>query len=266
MKGGIVQGCFALKSVVDRGLSGKRIIFLLNSDEELGSPSSMPHILQYAKMADNVLVLEPPVGLEGALKTARKGAAIFKIRIKGKSAHAGAEPEKGISALQELAFQILNLHSLNDFDKGTTVNVGLAGGGTRSNVVAEHAWAEIDVRIATMSEAERITGIIRSLKPSIKGIEMEVEGGINRPPMERTAKIVRLFHHARGIASSELGFDLSESATGGFSDGNLTAALDVPTLDGLGAVGAGGHSENEFILVEHLPKRTALLTRLFETL
>lgn len=265
MKGGIVQGYYALKAAISRGLSGKRITFLLNSDEELGSLHSRYYIEKYAQEADKVFVLEPAVDSEGALKTSRKGVAMFNLKIKGKSAHAGADPEKGVSALHELAHQIQKLYSLNDYEKGTTVNVGVAGGGTRSNVVAETAWADVDVRIVLATETDKIINIIKNLKPNLSGIKLSIEGGLNRPPMERTQEIVRLFEHAKGIAS-ELGFELKETATGGASDGNFTAALGVPTLDGLGAVGAGGHSKNEYIYIHHMPKRTALLTRLFETL
>ncbi|MFO7953006.1 MAG: M20 family metallopeptidase [Bacillota bacterium] len=266
MKGGIVQGYFAFKKAIESGLPDKKIIFLLNTDEEVGSPSSKPHIEKYAKQAEKVFVLEPPVGPAGAIKTSRKGVGIFNLKIKGKSAHAGAEPEKGVSALQELAHQIHKLHNLNDYSKGTTVNVGVAGGGTRSNVVAEWAWAEVEARIAIAGETDKIINAIKNLEPNLPGINLTVEGGLNRPPMERTEGIAKLYQHAKNIASQELGFELPETTTGGASDGNFTAALGVPTLDGLGSAGEGGHSDNEFIYLEHLANRTALLTRLFETL
>lgn len=265
MKTGIVQTLFALEAAQKRGLSGKRIVILINSDEEIGSPSSRPIIEEQARQAKVTLVLEPSIGTRGALKTFRKGVGIFQLKVKGRAVHAGADPEKGISAVEELARQVIKLHKLTDFSKGTTVNVGIIGGGTRPNVVAAEAWAEVDLRVSSMAEVERVVPIIQGLKPELPGAQLEVSGALNRPPMERTEAIVKLFNHAQGLAR-EIGFELEEGGTGGGSDGNFTAALGIPTLDGLGAVGDGAHAVHEYVLLDYLPQRTALLTRLFETL
>ncbi|MGI6575087.1 MAG: M20 family metallopeptidase [bacterium] len=264
MKGGIVQALFALAAAKKRGLK-RQIKILLNTEEEIGSPSSRPIIEEQALKAKAVLVLEPPVGTHGALKTFRKGVGMFNIKVKGKAAHAGADPEKGVSAVEELARQIIKLHSLTDLEQGTTVNVGVIGGGTRSNVIAAEAWAGVDLRVPSMAEVERVMPIIQNLKPELTGTEVVVEGELNRPPMERTPAIVQLFQHAQRLGE-EMGFNLEEIGTGGASDGNFTAALGVPTLDGLGAVGEGGHAHHEYIILDYLPERAALLTRLFETL
>ena len=264
MKAGIVQAIFALEAAQKRGLVQRRIVFLFNSDEEPGSFSSRPIIEELARKAKVALVLEPSVP-PGALKTFRKGLGRFEITVKGRAAHSGADFEKGISAIDELARQVLKLHQLTDLEKGTTVNVGVFQGGTRANVVAAEARVEVDMRAATLEEAEKVVKEILSLKPELEGTEIEVRGGLNRPPMERTPAIVELFNHAQALAH-ELGFDITEAGTGGGSDGNFTAALGVPTLDGLGAVGDGGHAVHEYVDLEYLPERTALLTRLFETL
>lgn len=264
MKGGIVQALFALAAAKKRGLK-RQIKILLNTEEEIGSPSSRPIIEEQALKAKAVLVLEPPVGTHGALKTFRKGVGMFNIKVKGKAAHAGADPEKGVSAVEELARQIIKLHSLTDLEQGTTVNVGVIGGGTRSNVIAAEAWAGVDLRVPSMAEVERVMPIIQNLKPELTGTEVVVEGELNRPPMERTPAIVQLFQHAQRLGQ-KMGFNLEEIGTGGASDGNFTAALGIPTLDGLGAVGEGGHAHHEYIILDYLPERAALLTRLFETL
>ena len=245
MKAGIVHTYFALKALNDLGLkSKKRIVVLLNTDEEIGSPSSRAIIEAEARKSTHALVLEPSVPPLGAIKTFRKGVGMFKVAITGKAAHAGADPEKGISAIGEMAHQIVRLHSMTDFKTGTTVNVGVVAGGTRSNVIAAEAHAEVDLRVATKAEGERVVKEILNLKPQIEGATISVTGGMNRPPMERTPKIVEAYHFAKKLAA-ELGFELHESGTGGGSDGNFTAAIGTPTLDGLGAVGAGGHAESE---------------------
>lgn len=266
MKAGIVHTYFALKALDDLGLKPrKRIVVILNTDEEVGSPSSRALIESEARKSTHALVLEPSVPPLGAIKTFRKGVGTFEIEITGRAAHAGADPELGISAIGEMAHQVLKLHSMTDFKTGTTVNVGLVSGGTRSNVIAAEAHARVDLRVVTVTEGKRIVEEILDLKPRLEGATIKVTGGMNRPPMERTPKIVEAYHHAKKLAA-ELGFELHESGTGGGSDGNFTAAIGTPTLDGLGAVGAGGHAESEYLIIKHMPERAALLTRLFETL
>ncbi len=264
MKGGIVQAFLAMKALVDLGIKpSKRIVVLLNTDEEIGSPTSRPIIEEEAKKSRCVFVLEPPVGT--AIKTFRKGVGMFRVKATGRPAHAGADPEKGISAIGEMAHQVLKLHALNNRETGTTVNVGVINGGTRSNVVAAECNIQVDLRVKSAVEAERVVPEIMNLKPVLEGAKLEVTGGMNRPPMERTPKIVEMYQKAKSLAA-ELGFDLPETGTGGGSDGNFTAALGVPTLDGLGSVGEGGHGPVEFVIAEHMPQRAALLTRLFETI
>jgi glutamate carboxypeptidase len=266
MKAGIVQTYFALKALNDLGLTPrKRVVVILNTDEEVGSPTSRPIIEAEARKSTHALVLEPSVPPLGAIKTFRKGVGMFRITITGKAAHAGADPEKGISAIGEMAHQVLKLHAMNDFKTGTTVNVGVVSGGTRSNVVAAEARAEVDIRVTTQAEGERLVKEILNLRPQIEGAKISVAGGMNRPPMERTPKIVETYHFAKKLAA-ELGFELHESGTGGGSDGNFTAAIGTPTLDGLGALGGGGHADNEYVIIKHMPERAALLARLLETL
>ena len=261
MKASLVMFEFALRAIADLGAHLPRpIVFLMTSDEEIGSPTSRELIERNARQADYVLVLEPPT-VEGALKTARKGVGNFSLKVKGIAAHAGSQPERGVSAINELAHQILNLQGLADDEKGTTVNVGIVEGGSRSNVIAAQAAAEIDVRAWTPQEAERIERTIINLQPVNPGVELQIKGGFERPPMARTEAIVKLFHKAQQIGK-QLGLDLEEGSTGGGSDGNFTAALGVPTLDGLGAMGDGAHADYEHILISHLPLRTALLAAL----
>jgi glutamate carboxypeptidase len=218
-------------------------------------------IEEQARQAELVFVLESPLP-GGTLKTARKGTGDYHLRIEGRAAHAGVEPQKGISATQELAHQILALHALNDFEVGTTVNVGVVRGGTRPNVVAAAASADVDVRVATLAEAERLDRAVRALAPRLPGAVLHIEGGLNRPPMERSSGIVGMFERAQSIAAAMGVAELREGSTGGGSDGNFTAALGVPTLDGLGPEGEGAHAAHEHVLVESLPRRAALLTGL----
>jgi len=261
MKAGIVVAEFALRAIGDLGLRFPRpVVVLMTSDEEIGSPTSRPLIEEHARHAEYVLVLEPPLP-DGALKTARKGVGHFILEIEGRAAHAGVEPEKGISAVEELAHQVLHLHSLSDPSQGTTVNVGVIRGGTRSNVVAAHAQLEVDARAWTTVEAERIEGTILRSSPLTPGATLRVEGGFNRPPMERSPAIAALFQRAQRIGC-ELGIELQEGRTGGGSDANFSAALGVPTLDGLGALGDGAHAEHEHIYIDSLPTRAALLAAL----
>ncbi|CAG7627324.1 Carboxypeptidase G2 [Paenibacillus solanacearum] len=267
MKAGLLQAMFALKALQDTGRfpSGKRVVLLINSDEEIGSPTSRGFIEEAARQSAAAFVLEPPMEPNGALKTSRKGSGRYKLTVKGVSAHAGVNPQKGVSAILEMACHIQRLHAMTDYAKGTTVNVGIVHGGIGSNVVAEHAEAEIDVRVATLEEAERIEAELASLQPVLPGAAIELTGGMMRPPMERTGAIAGLYALAREVARTELAIALEETATGGVSDGNFSAAVGTPTLDGLGARGDHAHSPLEYVRVDEIPARTALLARLIES-
>jgi glutamate carboxypeptidase len=236
------------------------ITILMTSDEEIGSRSSRALIEQRAREAAYVLVLEPPLA-PGVIKMRRKGTGGFRVEIIGRAAHAGLEPEKGISALVELAHQILRVSALTDLTKGTTVTVGLARGGTAANVVPGSAEAQIDVRIWTQPEAERVSQAILSSESVLAGTQIRVTGGLNRPPMELSPQQEQLFESARVIAASR-GFDLKHGSAGGGSDGNFTTALGVPTLDGLGCPGDGAHAEHEHIIVDRLVPQAELLEAL----
>ncbi len=261
MKGGIVVLWYALQALRARGLGPKRRLqVLFTSDEEIGSPTSRDLIEQTASGAALAYVIESPLP-GGTLKTARKGTGDYFVRIRGRAAHAGVEPQKGISATHELAHQIIALHALNDYASGTTVNVGVVHGGTRPNVVAAEAEAHVDVRVQTLAEAKRIDLAIRSLKPVLADAVLHIDGGLNRPPMERSPAIAALFDKARQIAMG-MDVDLQEGSTGGGSDGNFTAALGVPTLDGLGPEGDGAHAAHEHVRTESFPRRAALLAGL----
>ncbi|WP_103108394.1 M20 family metallopeptidase [Brevibacillus reuszeri] len=266
MKAGVLQAMFALRALVkqDRMPADKKIVLLLNSDEEIGSPTSRQLVEEEAARSVASFVLEPPTEPIGALKTWRKGSAHFTLAVQGISAHAGVDHQKGVSAIEELARQIQFLHSLTDYTKGTTVNVGVIKGGIGSNVVADYAEAGIDVRIVSMEEAERIEKVIRELTPTLNGTTISVTGGIRRPPMERTEDTGTLFSLAQSISKNELGMDLQESGTGGVSDGNFAAACGIPTLDGLGTKGGYAHSPEEWIELGEIPIRAALLARLIE--
>jgi glutamate carboxypeptidase len=260
MKGGLAVAIIALKALLSIGELPGRIAFLCTSDEETGSASSRQVIESLARESDAVLVLEPALGA-GAVKTSRKGVGVFELEIVGIPAHAGAQAGRGASAVVELAHQMLALERLQDESRGISVNVGVVSGGTRSNVIAERAWAEVDVRVATIEDAVRIERDIRGLSSRDPRTRLTVSGGMNRPPMERTPGVARLYRIARTVAS-DLGFDLPEGATGGASDGNFTAALGVPTLDGLGPVGDGAHAIDEHVQIASLPRRAALLAGL----
>ena len=237
---------------------------LLTCDEEIGSRTSRALVEAEARRAMAVLVLEPPLP-GGIVKTGRKGIAGFTLRATGRAAHAGLDPRHGINAIVELAHQTLAVTELNDDERGVTVNVGMVTGGTGVNVVPAEAVAKVDLRFWEQTDGDRVVEKIRGLRPRLAEASLEVSGGINRPAMPRSAGNLALFARARSLAA-ELGFELQERAVGGGSDGNFTAALGVPTLDGLGVDGAGAHAENEHILVEDLPRRAALLTRLLQTL
>jgi glutamate carboxypeptidase len=235
----------------------------LTCDEELGSTSGWPFLETIARSAKTscALVLEPPAP-GGKVKTSRKGTGIFAIRVEGKAAHAGLDPDKGASAILELARQIERLHAINKAGSGITINVGVVRGGTRSNVVAAHAEGEIDVRFSTEAEAQDIERILTTLHPIDERTKVFVSGGINRPPLERTEAVVRLFEIARSIAG-KLGFTLEETQVGGASDGNFLAGMEIPVLDGLGISGDGAHATDEHIDADDIPRRAALLAGLF---
>jgi glutamate carboxypeptidase len=259
MKAGVAMAFTALEMLTETGLLHREIVLLLNSEEEIGSPVSRPITERLAAGCSAVYVLEAAQGL--AYKTARKGTGTWRIDVKGVAAHAGVDFEKGASAILELARVVETVSGWTDLKRGLTVSVGVVGGGTRSNVVPAEAWAEVDVRIARKADGARIERKFAGLKPIDKACALAVTGGLNRPPMERTRGTVKLFRRARALAA-ELGFALEEASTGGASDGNFTAALGIPTLDGMGAVGEGAHARHESIVVEHLAPRTALLAGL----
>jgi len=264
MKAGIAVVVQALNAIRTLNLQTKRpVTLLLTCDEEIGSKTSRPLVEEEAKRAAVALVLEPPI-TGGVVKTGRKGIGVFGVRAIGRAAHAGLDPRKGINANVELSHQILRLAALNDYERGVTVSVGVMNGGTATNVVPAEASAKVDVRFWTPEDGERIVHEIRGLQPVLEEAQLEITGGINRPPMPRSEKNIALYEHARTLAA-ELGFDLKDAVVGGGSDGNFTAAMGVPTLDGLCVDGAGAHADHEHILVSDIPRRAALLTRLLQT-
>lgn len=266
MKVGIVLARFALQALLEHNRRLPRPVTLLFvPDEEIGSVHSRALIERLAPKSAAVLVLESAFGEQGALKTARKGVGLYKLHVTGREAHAGMDFEKGASAVLELARQLVRISGFSDPARGVTVSAGIIRGGTRTNVVPGWAEAEIDVRVKTLAQARQLHARLMRLRPCDRRCRLEMSGGLNRPPFERSAATVRLFKTAQGLAR-ELGFALQEAAVGGGSDGNLTAALGVPTLDGLGAVGDGAHAAHEQVVVRELPRRAALLARLLETL
>jgi glutamate carboxypeptidase len=256
MKAGVAMAFTAIEMLTEAGILNREIVLLLTSDEEVGSPVSRPIIERLAAGCAAVYVLEPAQGL--AYKTARKGIGNWRIEVTGVAAHAGVDFEKGANAIRELARVVEAVSGWTGLKRGLTVSVGLAGGGSRTNVIPAEAWAEVDVRIARKADGERIARNFAALKPTDSRCRLTVTGGVNRPPMERTRATDRLYRQARALAA-ELGFTLEEAATGGASDGNFTSALGIPTLDGMGAVGEGAHATHESVLLEHLAPRTALL-------
>ncbi len=259
MKTSIVLTEFAIRAITEFGLACPRsIILLLTSDEEIGSPTSRTFIEDHARDAAYVLVLESPLP-GGVLKTARKGVGRFTLSAEGRSAHAGVDPEKGHNAIVEIAHQTIRLSALADLARETTVNVGVIRGGTRSNVVPSQAEIEVDVRVWTADEGRRVTDAILNSSPINPRVSLSASGGINRPAMERIPAAIELFDRAQTIAST-LRLTLESGKTGGASDGNFTAGLGIPTLDGLGALGEGAHAEHEHIEVNSVPDRAALLT------
>lgn len=262
MKSGIAFFIFAIRAILELDIPvAKRVALLVSADEEIGSETSRAIIEREAKRSQAVLVLEPGTGLEGRVKTARKGVGHYRVKVTGKASHAGVDFTQGASAIVELARQIDRIAQLTNLERGTTVNPGVVSGGTRSNVIAAEASAEVDFRVARLKDATPLDKKFRSLKPFDKRCRVEVSGGLNRPPMERTAGVVSLFRLAQQ-AGKELGVRVEESSTGGGSDGNFTAALGVPTLDGLGGVGEGAHATHESILIDRIADRTALLAKL----
>jgi len=264
MKAGIVQALFALDAIErSEAHLGKRLVFLWTSDEEIGSESSRKLLESEAKRSDAVFVLEPSLGPHGLLKTARKGVGDAEIIVHGRSSHAGLAPEKGINAIHELALQIGRLRDWNDLRRGISVNAGIVDGGTRSNVIPDRARAVLDLRALRTSDMRKIEKRLHSLRPILPGARLEVRGGFSRAPLERKHS-AGLYERARKLGK-QMGLRIGEATAGGGSDGNFTAALGIPTLDGLGAVGDGAHSAGEHILARAMPERAALLAALLLT-
>jgi glutamate carboxypeptidase len=262
MKAGIAFLIFAVRALRELDLPVRRKVLLqLNSDEEVGSESSRALTEREAGRSVAVLVIEPGAGLEGKLKTARKGVGEYAIVVRGKAAHSGLDFEAGASAVLELARQIERIAAFTNLARGITVNPGVIAGGTRVNVVAAEAHASIDVRVTRLRDAAVLDRKFRRLRPFDRRCAIDVSGGLNRPPMERKPGVVRLFRLAQRLAG-DLGIELDEALSGGGSDGNFTAALGVPTLDGLGPVGEGAHAPEESILVSRMADRAALIAKL----
>ncbi|MCC8359000.1 M20 family metallopeptidase [Salinimicrobium sediminilitoris] len=261
MKAGLTQIYFALQCIRDLGLAHKVMpAVLINADEEIGSLESTAAIARLAAIANRAFILEPPLGLQGKLKTGRKGIGKFTVKVQGRAAHAGLDPEKGINAIVELSKQVQKLYAMNDPEKGITINVGKIEGGTSANVVASESSAVVDVRVYNQEDADYISRKILSLKPSHKEVVMKIEGGIRRIPMEKTERNRVLWDRAKA-GGELLDLKLEEATAGGGSDGNTTS-LYTATLDGLGTTGDGAHAQHEFIFTKQLPERTALLTLL----
>ena len=266
MKSGIAFFLHAAEMLREADVAvARRVVLQVNADEEVGSETSRPLTEEAARQSAAVLVLEPGTGLAGKIKTARKGVGDYTVTVQGRASHAGVDFEAGASAVVELARQIDRIAGFTDLGRGITVNPGVIAGGTRTNVVAAEAHAEVDIRVARLKDAPGLDRKFHSLRPVDKRCTIRVEGGLNRPPMERSAGIRKLFQTAHGWAK-ELGVDLEESSTGGGSDGSFAAALGIPTLDGLGGVGEGAHAANESILIDRIADRTALLALLLQRL
>jgi glutamate carboxypeptidase len=262
MKGGIVNALWAMRALRDLDLlPARRVTVLITSDEEIGSRSSRSVIESEALSHDVVFVLEPAQPPHASLKTSRKGVGLYRVTVTGRPAHAGVDHEKGINAIEEMAHQVLKIQQFTEYAAGTTVNVGVVRGGTRSNVVPAQATARVDVRVSDAAEAARLDVRMRGLTPRLPGASVHVSGGINRPPMVRSAAIAQLYAQAQALGE-EMGLRITEAGSGGGSDGNFTSALGVPTLDGLGVVGDGGHAEHEHVVLSSMPERAALLAAL----
>jgi len=258
MKAGLVQALFALQILKQLKVPlAKRVVVLWTSDEEIGSDTSRKLIEQEARRSDTVFVLEPAFGPKGFLKTSRKGVGEAQLIVRGRAAHAGLAPQEGVNAIHELARQIARLERWNDPRRGVSVNADIVEGGTRTNVIAEHASTALDLRAMTLGDMRRIEKQLHALRPILPGAKIEIRGGFNRPPMERKMS-AELFARAKALGR-QMGLSLGECSAGGGSDGNFTAALGVPTLDGLGAIGDGAHSEREHIVISSLAPRAALL-------
>lgn len=261
MKGGLVQMLFAVEALQAMGVDMPATpVAFVNSDEEVGSPESRPHVRRLAKAAARAFILEPCFGPEGLLKTARKGVGRFHITIHGRASHAGLDPEAGVSSILELSHVIQALHAMNDLERGLSVNVGVIEGGTRANVVAAESRAQVDVRALTVEDAQQVSVAIRGLQPVVSGVRLEVTGGFEVPPLERTPRNRVLWHQAESLGR-EIGIELGEVTAGGGSDGNTTSQYTA-TLDGLGPRGDGAHADREHVVVESLVERTALLAGL----
>jgi len=266
MKAGLVFFAFAMRILRELNIPvRRRVVLQINSDEEVGSASSRLLTEETARESAAVLVLEPGTGLDGKLKTARKGVGDFRITVRGRAAHAGLDFEKGANAVVEMARQIERIASFTRLHQGVTVSPGVIQGGTRSNVVPAECHVEVDVRAPSAAAQRYLERQFASLKPFDKRCSVEVAGGLNRPPMERSAGVRGLFQTARTLGA-EMGISLEESSSGGGSDGSFTAALGIPTLDGLGAVGEGAHASHESILINRIADRTALLAKLVAAL
>ncbi|MGH3319542.1 MAG: M20 family metallopeptidase [Streptosporangiaceae bacterium] len=263
MKAGLVQAVWGLRALDAAGLARPPVRLVLNGDEEIGSPASRPVIEDASAAASAVLVFEASAG--GAIKTARKGVGIYRVTTRGVEAHAGLDPTKGASAIEEIARVTLRLHALTDLEAGTTVNVGLLGGGTRTNVIAGEAVADIDVRARTAPEADRVERFIETLGTHDPRVTLTVEGGWNRPVMERTEPITRMYEVARALAA-RMDVDLREAVVGGASDGNFAAAMGLPVLDGFGAVGDGAHARHEHVSLDGMVERSALAAAVLHAL
>jgi len=261
MKSGLTMIIFALRVIQDLGLeTAVTPLIFINSDEEIGSPESTPHIEQLAQQVSRAFIIEPALGLEGQLKTARKGVSNYEIVVNGRAAHAGLDPEKGISAILEMSYVIQQLFALNDLERGISVNVGTVQGGTRSNVIASSCTAVVDIRVPTLAEAERLDTAVRKLSTNLPGTTIQISGGISRPPLEPTAANQTLWQKAKKLGD-QLGLHLQAGMAGGGSDGNTTSRFTA-TLDGLGPIGAGAHATHEHIYIDRWLERTALLTLL----
>jgi glutamate carboxypeptidase len=264
MKAGIVQALFALHALDEVGAGlHKRLVFLWTSDEEVGSESSRKLIETEARRSDAVFVLEPSYGPRGLLKTARKGVGQAELVVHGRASHAGLAPEEGINAIHELAGQLARIETWNDHRRGVTINADVIEGGTRVNVIAERARVVLDLRALTVSDMRRLERRLQALRPIHKGARLEISGGFDRPPLERKASAA-LFARSKSL-TKQMGLSVGECTVGGGSDGNFTATLGVPTLDGLGAVGDGAHSAHEHVVVKTMPERAALLAALLAT-
>ncbi len=265
MKSGLVIALFAAQALRRMRIQPrKRLVFLWTSDEEIGSGTSRAILEREARRSDAVLVLEPASGARGWLKTARKGVGEVELVVTGRAAHAGLNPQDGVNAVHELALQIARIARFNNPRRGIGVNADVVEGGTRGNVIAERARALVDIRVARAADMRWLEKRFRRLRPILPGARIEVRGGFNRPPMERSAS-AGLFRQAQALAA-QMDLEIQESSTGGGSDGNFTAALGVPTLDGLGGVGEGAHSPHENVLIRALPERAALLAALLAML